>query len=121
MNTFYKPSKDRYKIICEAKAFPSDQVGAGAWAFAREIDVIRIALQYALKSQIASHGFNPGEALIEIYPRKGEYSLREEDILSTIEEHGETAILVLFPSVQYYTGQWFPMEKITKAAKAKVS
>ena len=43
MNTFYKPSIDRNKIICEAKAFPSDQVGAAAWARAREIDVIRIS------------------------------------------------------------------------------
>ena len=80
-----------------------------------------LLLQYALKSQIVSHGFNPAEALIEICPQKGEYNLREEDILSTIEEHGETTVIILFPAIQYYTGQWFPMEKITKASKAKVS
>ncbi|KAF8334063.1 uncharacterized protein EI90DRAFT_3121423 [Cantharellus anzutake] len=99
MNSFYKPSKERYKIICEAKAFPSDQ--------------------YAIKSQIASHGFNPVEALIEISPRQREHILHEADILAGIEEHGDTTAVVLFPAVQYYTGQWFPMEKITRIAKAK--
>ncbi|KAI0798075.1 kynureninase [Abortiporus biennis] len=96
ISSFYKPTKERYKILCEAHAFPSDQ--------------------YAFASQIESHGYEPSDAIIEISPRKGEFNLRPEDILSAIAEHGSTVALVLFSGVQYYTGQFFPMELITKAA-----
>ncbi|KAI0695913.1 kynureninase [Cytidiella melzeri] len=99
LDTFYKPTKDRYKVLCEAKAFPSDQ--------------------YAFASQVTSHGLTPADAIIELSPRPGEFTLREEDILATIAEHGSSIALVLFSGVQYYTGQWFPMEKITKAAQAQ--
>ncbi|CCA69230.1 related to BNA5-kynureninase, required for biosynthesis of nicotinic acid from tryptophan via kynurenine pathway [Serendipita indica DSM 11827] len=95
MNSFYKPTKDRYKIICEARAFPSDQ--------------------YAFASQAQSHGFEPKSAIIEVWPRSGEFTLRESDILDTIRQHGKETALVLFSGVQYYTGQWFPMRKITEA------
>lgn len=54
-------------------------------------------------------------------PRPGEYTLREADILSVLEKEGSSIALVLFPGVQYYTGQWFPMQSITAAAKAQVS
>ncbi|KAI0093620.1 kynureninase [Irpex rosettiformis] len=97
MNTFYKPTPDRFKILCEAKAFPSDQ--------------------YAFASQVTAHGFTPQDAVIELSPRPGEFTLREEDILAAITEQGQSIALVLFSGVQYYTGQWFPMEKITKAAQ----
>ncbi|EMD38425.1 hypothetical protein CERSUDRAFT_113581 [Gelatoporia subvermispora B] len=97
LNTFYRPTKERFKILCEAHAFPSDQ--------------------YAFASQVASHGFNPKEALIELPPRTGEYSLREEDILDVLALEGESIALVLFPGVQYYTGQVFSIQAITKAAK----
>ncbi len=96
--TFYRPTKQRYKIICEAKAFPSDQ--------------------YALESQARHHGFDPPEAVIEVAPREGEHTIRPEDILSTIKEHGETVAVVLFGGVNYYTGQLFDMPAITKAAHA---
>lgn len=96
ISTFYKPSGSRYKILCESKAFPSDQ--------------------YAFASQTRLHGYDPKEAVIELAPREGEFYLREEDILSSIQEHGSSIALVLFSGIQYYTGQWFPMEKITKAA-----
>jgi len=56
-----------------------------------------------------------------MFPRQDEHTLREEDILKVIEEQGDSIALVIFSGVQYYTGQWFPMEKITRAAKAKVS
>ena len=98
MVTFYRPTAQRFKIICEAKAFPSDQ--------------------YALASQVAFHGFDPSEAIIEVAPRAGEHTLRTEDILATIEEHGQSVALVLFGAVNYYTGQYFELEKITKAAHA---
>ncbi|CAE7221137.1 unnamed protein product [Rhizoctonia solani] len=96
ISTFYKPSAGRYKILCEAKAFPSDQ--------------------YAFASQTRAHGYDPKDAVIELAPREGEVYLREEDILAVIEKEGPSIALVLFSGIQYYTGQWFPMEKITQAA-----
>jgi kynureninase len=96
MTSFYQPTKERYKIICEAKAFPSDQ--------------------YAFESQVKLHGLNPDEAIVEVHPREGEYAIRTEDILSTIQQHGNSVALVLFSGVNYYTGQVFDMKTITTAA-----
>ncbi|KAG8812736.1 Kynureninase (L-kynurenine hydrolase) [Serendipita sp. 401] len=95
MNSFYKPTQQRFKIVCEARAFPSDQ--------------------YAFASQAQSHGFDPRFAVIEIAPRSGEFFLRETDILQVIETHGDQIAVVLLSGVQYYTGQWFPMQRITEA------
>ncbi|KAL0947012.1 hypothetical protein HGRIS_013156 [Hohenbuehelia grisea] len=97
MTSFYNPTSERYKILCEAKAFPSDQ--------------------YAFASQVMSHGYDPKDAVIEVSPREGEYALREEDILEIIAKEGPSIAVVLFSGVQYYTGQWFPMESITRKAK----
>ncbi|KAF9456784.1 pyridoxal phosphate-dependent transferase [Collybia nuda] len=97
MDSFYKPTPERFKILCEARAFPSDQ--------------------YAFASQVMAHGLDPSTAILEISPRQGEYVLREEDILETIAREGSSIALVLFSGVQYYTGQWFPMQKITAKAK----
>jgi kynureninase len=96
MTSFYRPTKERYKIICEAKAFPSDQ--------------------YAMESQVKLHGLHTDDAIIEVHPREGEYHLRTEDILATIKEHSNSVALVLFGGVNYYSGQVFEMEIITKAA-----
>ncbi|WP_207492684.1 kynureninase [Aridibaculum aurantiacum] len=96
MVSFYRPTKHRYKIICEAKAFPSDQ--------------------YALQSQVAFHGYEPADAIVEVSPREGEYTIRHEDILSAIEQHKNELALVLFGGVNYYTGQAFDMKAITAAA-----
>ena len=96
--SFYQPKKDRYKIICEAKAFPSDQ--------------------YAFETHIKHHGFDPATAIIEVSPRNGEFTLRTEDITSTIEKHGNETALVLFGGINYYTGQFFDLEKISQAAKS---
>ncbi len=98
MTSFYQPAKERYKIICEAKAFPSDQ--------------------YALESQVRLHGLNPDDTIIEISAREGEYNIRTEDILSAIKEHGNSTALVLFGGVNYYTGQVFDIKTITAAAHA---
>ncbi|KAH7923501.1 kynureninase [Leucogyrophana mollusca] len=97
MAAFYKPTPDRYKILCEAKAFPSDQ--------------------YAFASQALLHGYDPGVAIVEMSPRVGEFTLRESDILDVIAKEGPSIALVIFSGVQYYTGQWFPMRTITSAAK----
>jgi kynureninase len=105
MVSFYRPTKERYKIICEAKAFPSDQ--------------------YAFESQVRFHGsqpdmqwLDPDEAIIEVSPREGEHTLRTEDIISTIKKHGNSVAVVLFGGVNYYTGQLFDIKKITEAAHA---
>jgi kynureninase len=96
MVSFYRPTQSRYKIICEAKAFPSDQ--------------------YALESQVRMHGFDPNDAIIEVGPREGEATIRHSDILSAIENAGESLALVMFGGVNYYTGQVFDMMEITEAA-----
>lgn len=95
MVSFYRPTKERFKVICEAGAFPSDQ--------------------YMFESQIKFHGLDADDALIELKPRNGENTLRTEDILSAIKEHSEELALVLFGGLQYYTGQLFDMATITKA------
>ena len=95
MVSFYRPQGKRTKILCEAKAFPSDQ--------------------YALESQVKFHGLNLAEHLVEVGPRAGEQLIREEDILSKIEELGDELALVMIGGVNYYTGQLFDMAAITKA------
>ena len=96
MASFYQPTKERFKIICEAKAFPSDQ--------------------YAFETQARFHGLNPDDAIIEVEPRAGEYVIQTEDILSTIKQHADQTALVIFSGVNYYNGQVFDMKTITKAA-----
>lgn len=97
MVSFYRPTKQRYKIICEAKAFPSDQ--------------------YAIESQVRYHGFDPADAIIEVSPRDGEYEMRTEDILAAIEKNKNEAALILFGGVNYYSGQVLDIKTITKAAQ----
>jgi kynureninase len=95
MVSFYQPKGKRTKILCEAKAFPSDQ--------------------YALESQVKFHGLDPAEHLIEVAPREGEQLIHEEDILAAIDEHKDEIALIMIGGVNYYTGQLFDMETITKA------
>ncbi|MEO2071521.1 MAG: kynureninase [Zunongwangia sp.] len=95
MVSFYRPTKKRYKIICEEKAFPSDQ--------------------YMISSQVRFHGFNPEDAIVELKKRDGEHNFRTEDILAKIEEVGEECALILIGGVNYYTGQVFDMKTITEA------
>lgn len=95
MVSFYRPTKERFKIIMEAGAFPSDQ--------------------YAVETQVKFHGYDPEEAIIEVMPRAGKMTLEPQDILSTIEEHGAETALVLFGGLNYYTGQLFDMPAITEA------
>lgn len=94
MVSFYLPEGKRTKIICEEKAFPSDQ--------------------YAIESQLKFHGLG-AENLIEIAPRKGEFLIREEDIIAKINEIGDELALVMIGGVNYYTGQLFDMKTITNA------
>ncbi|MAO37143.1 MAG: kynureninase [Zunongwangia sp.] len=97
MVSFYRPTTKRYKIICEEKAFPSDQ--------------------YMIASQVRFHGLNPEDAIVELKKRDGEHNFRTEDILAKIEEVGEECALILIGGVNYYTGQVFDMKTITEAGQ----
>ena len=97
MVSFYRPTKKRFKIICEEKAFPSDQ--------------------YLLASQVRFHGLDPKETIVELKKREGEHNFRMEDVLAKIAEVGEECALVLIGGVNYYTGQVFDIQAITRAAK----
>jgi len=96
LTSFYRPTKQRYKIICEAKAFPSDH--------------------YAFESQVRLHGFNKNEAVVEVGFRDGEQQMHTEDILAVIERHKDELALVIFGGVNYYNGQVMDMKTITQAA-----
>lgn len=96
MVSFYRPTPQRYKIICEAKAFPSDQ--------------------YALESQVRIHGYEPHDTIIEVSPRSGEYCISHDDIYAAIDKHKDELALVIIGGVNYYTGQVFDMKTITQKA-----
>ena len=98
MVAFYRPKGERYKILLEAKAFPSDE--------------------HAFQSQARFHGYDPDDALIRLSPRDGEQTLRTEDIERVLAEQGSCIATVLFSGVQYYTGQLFDIPRITAAAHA---
>ena len=95
MVSFYNPTPKKYKIICEEKAFPSDQ--------------------YMFQSQVKFHGYDPKDAIVEIKRREGEANIRLEDVLAKIDEVGNELALVLIGGVNYYTGQVFDMKTITEA------
>ncbi len=93
--SFYRPTPKRFKIIMEAGAFPSDQ--------------------YAMETQVRFHGFDPSTAIIELFPRPNERTLRTEDIVAEINKHADSLALVCMGGINYLTGQVFDMEAITKA------
>lgn len=94
MVSFYKPSKTRYKILIESDAFPSDK--------------------YAVESQLRHHGFDDKEGLILWKPRKGEELLRFEDLEDILKEQGNDIELIMIGGVNYYTGQFFDLRRITQ-------
>ncbi|XP_072037866.1 kynureninase-like [Amphiura filiformis] len=99
MVSFYRPTKERYKILIEKHAFPADH--------------------YAVESQIRLQGYDPKTSIIQAKPRPGEHTLVTEDILNLLEQEGSSIALVLFSGVQYYTGQFFDIRRITKAGHSK--
>lgn len=99
MTSFYRPTPNRHKIVIEGGAFPSDQ--------------------YAVKSQVRFHGFDPALSLIELKSREGETYLRDEDIEALIEREGESIALILLGGVNYVTGQVFDLASITESGQRK--
>ena len=98
MVSFYQPKGVRKKIMMEANAFPSDQ--------------------YAIETQVKFHGGNPETDIIEISPRAGEYILRTDDIIAQIEKNKNELALILFGGVNYLSGQYFDLKKITEAGQS---
>ncbi|KAF4692407.1 hypothetical protein FOZ60_013520 [Perkinsus olseni] len=68
-------------------------------------------------SQLELHGFTREEALIELCPREGEYTLRTDDILAEIDRNKESLAVVCLSGVQYYSGQYFNIPLITAATR----
>lgn len=99
MVSFYRPTTRRHKIVVERGAFPSDQ--------------------YAVKSQICFHGFDPTTSLIELTPEPGESCLRDEEIEAIIEREGDEIALIMLGGVNYATGQAFDMERVTRSGHAR--
>lgn len=93
MATFYRPTKSRFKVLMEEPAFPSDT--------------------YAIKTQLVHHGLNPKEALVLARPRKGEFTVRTEDILELIEKHANQLAVVMIGAVNFFTGQLIDIEHVT--------
>lgn len=98
MVSFYKPSKTRYKILIESDAFPSDK--------------------YAVESQLRHHGYNHEEGVILWKPRAGEELLNYKDLESIINKQGDEIALIMLGGVNYYTGQFFDLKRITKLGHA---
>jgi kynureninase len=99
MATFYRPNRSRFKILMEEPAFPSDT--------------------YAIKTQIVHHGLDPNDALILARPRKGEFTIRTEDIIDLIEKDADQFTMVMLAGVNFFTGQLFDIETITAAAQTR--
>ena len=98
LTSFYRPDQQRRKILIDEPAFPSDL--------------------YAVQSQIRCHGLDPADALLTVKPRPGEHVLRMEDVESELHRHGREIALVLLNGVNFFTGQWLDMERLTRAAHA---
>ncbi|KAI9871695.1 MAG: Kynureninase (L-kynurenine hydrolase) [Pleopsidium flavum] len=100
MASFYQPNKERWKILIEGKAFPSDH--------------------YAVESQIRHHGLDPKDSMIIIDPNSpSDAFITTDHVLSTIDAHASTTALILLPGIQYYTGQYFDIKTITAHAHSK--
>jgi len=94
MVSFYRPTTKKYKIVIESDAFPSDK--------------------YAVESQLKLHDIDPKDGLILWKPREGEELCRFEDLEKIMQEQGDEVALLMIGTTNYYTGQSFPIKKITQ-------
>jgi kynureninase len=99
MVSFYRPNRQRHKVVIERAAFPSDQ--------------------YAVKSQIKAQGYDPSSSLIELTARPGEFCIRDEDVNTLIDREGDSIALIMLGGVNYATGQTFDMPGITARGHAR--
>jgi kynureninase len=97
MTTFFRPTSDRACILVDEPTFPSDL--------------------YTLKSQLRHHDLDPAHTLLTVRPREGEHTLRIEDIEATLERRGREIALVILSGVNFLTGQWHDIPRITAVAK----
>ena len=97
MASFYRPTAERFKIVIESQAFPSDR--------------------YAAASQLRMHGYDDATGLLEWVPRDGETRLHIEDLEALLREHGDSIALLLLPGVQYYTGQVIDMAAVCELGR----
>jgi len=97
MASFYRPTDSRFKILIEAKAFPSDR--------------------FAVASQIRMHGFNPDEGVVEWASADESGYLDHNDLAALLEREGDAIALLLLPGVQYYTGQVLDMAEICRLGR----
>jgi kynureninase len=102
MTSFYRPTRERFRIMIEDAAFPSDSH----------------AVMSQARLHAASAGFDVREAIVRLKPREGEHTLRTQDVLDAIAREGSSLALVMLGGVNYLTGQWFEMEPITRAARS---
>ncbi|MCL4127366.1 UNVERIFIED_CONTAM: hypothetical protein GTU68_018252 [Idotea baltica] len=98
MVSFYKPSKTRYKILIESDAFPSDK--------------------YAVESQLRHHGFDDKAGLVLWKPKDGDELLNYDDLKTILDEQGDEIALIMIGGVNYYTGQFFDLKRITELGHA---
>lgn len=98
MVSFYRPTRERPAILMEAGAFPSDR--------------------YALESQVRFHGFDPTTDLIELQPDAPDGTFSMQAIARAIAEHGPRLALIVWPGVQYRTGQAFDLAEIARLGHA---
>jgi kynureninase len=97
--SFYRPQGARTRILIEAGAFSSDR--------------------HAVASQICWNRLDPEEALVELAPRPGEDTISEAALEGYLQAHGPQVALVLWPGVQFRTGQVFDLARIARAAHAQ--
>lgn len=97
MATFYRPTRERHKILLEAHSFPSDF--------------------HVVQSQLKFHGFDPDPSMVLVRPEYDDQPISHSAIIETIEQNHAELALILLPGVQYYTGQLFDIRAITEVAK----
>ncbi|MEJ2595702.1 MAG: kynureninase [bacterium] len=94
MATFYKPTAERYKILIESDAFPSDR--------------------YAIASQIKWHGYDPADALVVAHPGSRDVLIDHAEWDEVMEREGDKIALILIGGLNYYTGQFFDLKYIAE-------
>ena len=99
MVSFYRPTPQRHAILIEAGAFPSDR--------------------YAVESQVRFHGFDPATSLIELEADEPGGTISMQAIERVLAERGNEIALVLWPGVQYRSGQAFDCKEVARLAHAQ--